>query len=117
VPFITGVKMPWTKILLSGDDLKSGEVKRLQAKFRDAFMMRACLQIWPCLQDSQPPQDTIHLYLTPACAKNAENFISEYAGVSCEKPEKSGLEPTMVIGFNRDGTCSQNNCLFFITAP
>jgi hypothetical protein len=89
--------MAWTKILLSGDDLKSGEVKRLQARFRDAFH-EADMAMF-----AGQPTDTGYFpfYLTPACTKNAENFISEYAGVSCDKPHKSGLEPTMVIGFNR----------------
>ena len=31
----------------------------------------------------------------------AENLIAEYSGTPCEKPQKRGLEPTLVIGFNR----------------
>jgi hypothetical protein len=93
--------MAWTKILLSGDDLKSGEVKRFQAKFRDAFHAAGMPTDMAMFTGQPTATGYFPFYLTPACAKVAVNFISEYAGVTCEKPQKSGLEPTMVIGFSR----------------
>jgi hypothetical protein len=93
--------MPWTKILLSGDDLKSGEVKRLQARFRDVFHEAGMPTDMAMFAGQPTGTGYFPFYLTPACAKTSENFITEYAGVSCEKPLKSGFEPTMVIGFSR----------------
>jgi len=93
--------MHWTKILLSDDQVKTGEIKRLQAKFRDNFH-KAGMPTDMAMFAGQPT-DTGYFpfYFSPACASVSKNLIAEYSGVSCDKPKKSGLEPTMVIGFNR----------------
>lgn len=93
--------MPWTKILLSDDQVKTGEIKRLQSKFRDVFHgagMPADIAMF-----AGQPTDTGYFpfYLSPACSSVSDGLITEYSGVACDKPKKSGLEPTMVIGFKQ----------------
>ena len=93
--------MGWFKILLDKDQVKNGEIKKLQQKFRDAFH-EAGLPNEMALFTGLPLDNGEHpFYLTPVCSKLAEDLISYYSGVSCEKPKKGGLEPTMVIGFNK----------------
>lgn len=93
--------MPWTKILLSSDQVKNGEIKRFQAKFRAVFH-ESGMQPDIALFAGQPSDTGYYpFYLTPAGSKASMSLISEYSGTACEKPEKKGLEPTMVIGFNR----------------
>ena len=93
--------MKWTRILLSGDQVRTGELKRLQSKFRDIFH-EAGMPTDMAMFAGQPSESGHYpFYLSPACSKLSEGLIAEYSGVSCEKPKKSGLEPTMVIGFNR----------------
>lgn len=93
--------MPWTKILLSDDQVKDGEIKPFLSKFRDMFH-EAGMPTDMALFSGQPTDTGYHpFYLTPACSKPAENLIAEYSGTTCDKPVKNGLEPTMEIGFNR----------------
>ncbi len=93
--------MPWTRILLSADQVKSGEIKRLQAKFRDVFH-EAGMSTDMAMFTGQPNDSGYYpFYLTPACSRVSDSLIAEYSGTSCDKPKKSGLDPTMVIGFNR----------------
>ena len=93
--------MPWTRIMLSTDQVKAGEIKRLQSKFRDIFH-EAGMPTDMAMFAGQPSDSGYYpFYLTPACARASEGLAAEYAGVACGKPKKSGLEPTMVIGFNR----------------
>ena len=93
--------MSWTRIMLSTDQVKSGEIKRLQSKFRDIFH-EAGMPTDMAMFAGQPSDSGYYpFYLTPACARVSEGLAVEYAGVACDKPKKSGLEPTMVIGFNR----------------
>ncbi len=93
--------MPWTKIMLSTEQVKSGEIKRLQAKFRDIFN-EAGMPTDMAMFAGQPSDSGYYpFYLTPACARASEALSSEYAGVACDRPKKTSLEPTMVIGFNR----------------
>lgn len=92
--------MEWSKILLDKDQVKAGEIKKLQQKFRDAFH-EAGLPNEMALFTGLPLENGEHpFYLTPVCSKLAEDLISYYSGVSCKKPKKGGLEPTMAIGFN-----------------
>jgi len=92
--------MPWTKILLSGDQVKDGEIKRFQAKFREIFH-ESGMSTDMALFAGQPSDTGYYpFYLSPAFSKVATSLISEYSGTTCEKPEKKGLEPTMAIGFN-----------------
>jgi hypothetical protein len=93
--------MGWSKILLTKDQVKTGEIKRFHQKFRKVFQEAGQTNEMGLfaglpLQDGELP-----FYLTPVCSRLAENLITEYSGVPCEKPHKSGLEPTLVIGFNR----------------
>ncbi|MFC1866821.1 hypothetical protein ACFL0H_01615 [Thermodesulfobacteriota bacterium] len=93
--------MPWIKISLSGDQVKEGELKAFLQKCRDAFH-EAGLPTDMALFAGRPEADNVHpFYLSPACSKLAENLMSGYAGAPCEKPRKGGLEPTLVIGFNK----------------
>ena len=93
--------MPWTKILLSSDQVRNGEIKVLQAKFRDIFHEEGMPTDMAMFAGQ--PSDTGYypFYLTPACSKVTAGLVSEYSGTACEKPEKKLLEPTMAIGFNR----------------
>lgn len=93
--------MPWTKILLSSDQVRDGEIKVLQQKFRDSLHEAGMPSDMAMFAGS--PSDTGYypFYLTPACSKISASLISEYSGTACEKPEKQLLEPTMAIGFNR----------------
>ena len=93
--------MPWTKILLSEDQVKSGEIKRLQAKFRVIFH-EAGMPTDMAMFAGQPTDTGYYpFYLSPACIGKSDALIDEYSGVKCDRPEKSGLEPTMVIGFSQ----------------
>ncbi|MGD9157815.1 MAG: hypothetical protein PVG39_05380 [Desulfobacteraceae bacterium] len=93
--------MPWIKILLSDDQIKTGEIKRLQTKFRDIFH-KAGMPTDMAMFAGQPTDSGYYpFYLTPACTNVSDGLITEYSGVTCEKPIKSGLEPTMVIGFHQ----------------
>ncbi len=93
--------MPWTKILLSDDQVKAGEIKRLQSKFRVIFH-EAGMPTDMAMFAGQPSDTGYYpFYLSPACSKVSDGLLSEYAGVACEKPQKTGLEPTMVIGFKQ----------------
>ena len=93
--------MGWSKIILSKEQVSSGEIKVLQQKFRDAFH-EAGLPNEMALFTGLPLNNSEHpFYLTPICEKFAGDVISHYSGISCEKPKKSGLEPSMVIGFNK----------------
>ncbi|NLA74985.1 MAG: hypothetical protein GX846_05910 [Deltaproteobacteria bacterium] len=93
--------MPWTKILLSSDDLKSGKVKKLTARFREDFHEAGMPTDMAMFAGQPTATGYFPYYLTPACLRVSANLIKEYAGVNCEKPRKSGFEPTMVIGFSR----------------
>ena len=91
--------MPWTKILLSEEQVKSGEIKRLQAKFRVLFH-EAGMPTDMAMFAGQPTDTGYYpFYLSPACSRVSNSLIAEYSGVSCDRPKTSGLEPTMVIGF------------------
>ena len=93
--------MNWFKILLTDEQIKAGEIKELQKGFRDLFH-EAGLPNEMALFTGQPLDNGEHpFYLTPVCSKLAENLISYYSGMPCEKPRKDGLEPTLVIGFNK----------------
>ena len=93
--------MSWFKIILTKDQVKAGEIKKFQQKFRDA-LHEAGLPNEMGLFAGQPRGNGEYpFFLTPACATLAENLIASYSGVSCEKPKRGGLEPTMVIGFNK----------------
>ena len=93
--------MPWTKILLSDDQVKDGEMKRLQAKFRVIFH-EAGMPTDMAMFAGQPTDTGYYpFYLTPACTSKSNPLIAEYSGVSCDKPKMTGLDPTMVIGFQR----------------
>ena len=93
--------MPWTKILLSGDQVKTGEMKRLQAKFRTLFH-EAGMPTDMAMFAGQPT-DTGYFpfFFSPACSSVSDGLLAEYSGVTCDKPKVSGLEPTMVIGFKQ----------------
>ena len=93
--------MPWTKILLSDDQVKTGEIKRLQSKFRDVFHGLGMPNDMVMFAGQPTDSGYYPFYLSPACTSKSDGLIAEYSGVSCDKPKKSGLEPTMVIGFNR----------------
>ena len=93
--------MPWTRILLSTDQVKAGEIKRLQSKFRDIFH-EAGMPSDMAMFAGQPTDSGYYpFFLSPACAKLTDSLIAEYSGTNCGKPQKNGLEPIMVIGFNR----------------
>jgi hypothetical protein len=93
--------MSWFEILLTKDQVRTGEIKRLQKGFRDAFH-KAGLPNEMALFAGIPRDDGEYpFYLTPACSKFAEAFISEYSGRPCEKPKKTALEPSLLIGFNK----------------
>jgi hypothetical protein len=93
--------MPWTKILLSDDQVKAGEIKRLQSKFRDIFHEEG-MPTEMAMFAGQPTDSGYYpFYLSPACTDVSDTLLAEYSGVACEKPKKSGLEPTMVIGFKQ----------------
>ena len=96
-----GDAMAWLKILLKKDQIEGGGIKKLHQEFRDIF--QEAIQTNEIGLFAGLPQNDGELpfYLTPACEKLAGNLIAEYSGVQCEKPRKSGLEPTLVIGFNR----------------
>ena len=93
--------MTWFKILLTNDQVNAGGIKEFHKKFREAFHAAglpnemALFAGQPLSNGDQP------FYLTPACSDLAETLISSYSGSPCEKPKKGGLEPTMVIGFNK----------------
>lgn len=93
--------MPWTKIMLSSDQVKDGEIKRLQSRFRDIFHEQGMPADMVLFAGQLSDSGYYPFYLSPACSQSTESMVSEYSGISCDKPEKSGLEPTMVIGFNR----------------
>jgi hypothetical protein len=93
--------MPWTKILLSEDQVKAGEIKRLQAKFRVIFH-EAGMPTDMAMFAGQPTDTGYYpFFLSPACTSKSDGLISEYSGVACDKPKVSGLDPTMVIGFKQ----------------
>jgi len=93
--------MSWFEILLNKDQVRTGEIKKLQQGFRDAFH-EAGLPNEMGLFAGMPRSNGEHpFYLTPACSRFAESFISDYSGTPCEKPKKSGFEPSLLIGFNK----------------
>lgn len=93
--------MSWTRILLSDDQVKAGEIKRLQSRFRDIFLETG-MPTDMAMFAGQPTESGYYpFYLTPACADVSDSLIDEYSGVGCDRPKKSGLEPTMVIGFKQ----------------
>lgn len=93
--------MAWTKILLNEDEVKKGEIKRLQAKFR-AIFHEAGMPTDMAMFAGHPSDTGYYpFFLSPACANKSDGLIAEYSGVPCEKPKMSGLDPTMVIGFNQ----------------
>jgi hypothetical protein len=95
------MKMPWTKILLSGDQVKTGEIKRLQAKFREVYN-KAGMPTDMAMFAGQPNDKGYYpFYLSPACTRVCAGLTAEYSGVACDKPKKNGIEPTMVIGFKQ----------------
>jgi hypothetical protein len=93
--------MSWFEILLTKEQVRAGEIKRLQQGFRDAFHEAG----WPNemgLFAGIPRINGEHpFYFTPACSRFAEAFISEYSGRPCEKPKKTAFEPSLLIGFNK----------------
>ena len=93
--------MPWIRILLNSDQVKDGEIKRLQAKFREIFSERGMPGDMALFAGSPTDAGSYPFYLTPACANVSESLISEYSGTPCDKPKKTGMEPTMAIGLNR----------------
>ena len=93
--------MPWIRILLSNDQVQSGEIKRFQARFREIFHDEGMPSDMAMFAGQPTDTGYYPFYLSPACEKLSENLIAEYSGVSCDKPKKSGLDPTMVIGFNQ----------------
>lgn len=93
--------MAWTKILLSGDQVKDGEIKRLQEKFRVLFHEAGMPTDMVMFAGQLTDRGYYPFYLSPACTNKTDRLIPEYSGVSCEKPKMSGLEPTMVIGFKQ----------------
>lgn len=93
--------MPWTKILLSSDQVREGEIKVLQSKFRDIFQEAGMPSDMAMFAGQPSDTGDYPFYLTPACSKVSTGLISEYSGTTCEKPEKKMFEPTMAIGFNR----------------
>lgn len=96
-----GVDMSWFEILLSKEQVKAGEIKRLQQGFREAFH-KVGLPNEMGLFAGIPRGSGEHpFYLTPACSRFAEDFISEYSGRPCEKPKKTAFEHSLLIGFNK----------------
>lgn len=93
--------MPWIRILLSADRVKAGEIKRLQSKFRDIFHEAGMPTDMAMFAGQLTDSGYYPFFLTPACARVSESLTAEYAGAACDKPKKSSLEPTMVIGFNK----------------
>ena len=91
--------MPWTKILLNNDQVKSGEIKRLQAKFRVLFHEAGMPTDMAMFAGQLTDTGYFPFYLSPACSSVTASLIAEYSGVTCDKPKRSGLDPTMVIGF------------------
>ncbi len=92
--------MTWFKVLLTKEQIKAGEIKKLHQKFRDAFHEAGLpyeMGIFAGLplNDGEQP-----FFLTPACSELATKLIADYSGGPCEKPRKKGLEPSLVIGFN-----------------
>jgi hypothetical protein len=93
--------MSWFEILLNKDQIRAGELKKFQQAFRDAFHA-AGLPREMGLFAGIPHNNGEHpFYLTPGCSRFAENFISYYSGTPCEKPKKSGFEPSLLIGFHK----------------
>ena len=93
--------MPWTRILLSSDQVKTGEIKQIQSKFREIFQEAGMPSDMAMFAGRPNNTGYYPFYLSPACAKPFEKLIAEYSGTACNKPKKNGFEPTMVIGFNR----------------
>ena len=93
--------MAWTRILLSDDQVKSGEIKNFQQAFRDAFHEAGMPDDMGLFAGLPNSSGEYPFYLTPACSRLAPSLISDYSGTTSGKPRKSAFEPTLVIGFNK----------------
>ena len=93
--------MDWVRILLKNDQVRAGEIKNLQQAFRDAFHEAGTPNEMGLFAGLPLSTGELPFYLTPVCSRFAQKLISDYSGTPCEKPKKSGLEPTLVIGFNK----------------
>ncbi len=93
--------MAWFKILLNRDQVRSGEIKNLQQEFRGAFHEAGMPKEMALFAGKPLEGGELPFYLTPLCEKSAEGLISYYSGTACERPAKSPLDPTLVIGFNK----------------
>jgi len=93
--------MAWFRILLNKDQVRAGEIKNLQQGFRDTFHKAGMPNEMGLFAGQPLGTGELPFYLTPASSKPAESLISDYSGTACERPVKSGLEPTFVIGFNK----------------
>ncbi|MFC1533629.1 hypothetical protein ACFL7M_09730 [Thermodesulfobacteriota bacterium] len=93
--------MSWHRILLTSDQVKEGEIKELQKKFREVFHEAGLPNEMALFAGLPLNSGERPFYLTPVCLKYANDLISHYSGSPCEKPKRGGLEPSLVIGFNK----------------
>ena len=93
--------MSWTRIILNKDQIKAGEIKKLQHKFREIFHELGMPNEMALFTGKPQDNGDLPFYLTPACSKPAENLIANYSGISSEKPKKGAIGTVLVIGFNK----------------
>ena len=80
----------WYKVTLSSDGILSGKHMKLQNDFAQLFMLSRGPSDAAMFTDMMNLGETDNFYFSPGAVRIAGNLIASYAGVKCDRPNRSG---------------------------